>query len=84
MFLYWYVALWLWVLLGLSILFAGFALKKKSRKIMIISVFCSIPNTVFVLFVELEKVMYLLLVWFIMQLVLLYFLNKRRRPFIKE
>lgn len=77
MMLYWYVLLWLWVLLALSILFMGYALKKSSWKIMMVSVIFSIPNTIFVLFVELEKVMYLLLVWFIVQLALLYSLYKK-------
>ena len=65
--LYWYVVLILWVLLAFSLVFAGYALKKISWKLMVVSVICSIPNTLFVLFVELEKIMYLLLVWFIVQ-----------------
>ena len=77
MLLYWYVVLWLWVLLALSIVFTGYALKKASWKVMIASVICSIPNTFFVLFVELEKIMYLLLVWFIVQLALMYSLYKK-------
>ena len=83
MLLYWYVVLWLWVLLALSILFTGYALKKVSWKVMIASVIFSIPNTIFVLFEELEKVMYLLLVWFIVQLALLYSLYKKH-SLIKE
>ena len=81
--LYWYVLLWLWVLLALSIIFMGYALKKASWKLMMVSVIFSIPNTIFVLFVELEKVMYLLLFWFIVQLVLLYSLYKKH-SLIKE
>ncbi|MGP9043947.1 hypothetical protein [Cytobacillus kochii] len=65
--LYWYVVLWLWVLVALLILFTGYALKKASWKAMAASVVCSISNTIFVLLGELEKVMYLLLVWFIVQ-----------------
>ena len=75
--LYWYVLLWLWVLLFLSILFMGIALKRVSWKLMMVSVIFSIPNTIFVLFVELEKVMYLLLVWLVFQLALLYSLYKK-------
>ncbi|MEO4052943.1 hypothetical protein [Solibacillus sp. CAU 1738] len=81
--LYWYVVLGLWVLLALSILFTGYALKKASWQVMLTSVIFSIPNTAVVLFVELEKIMYLLLVWFIVQLALLYFLYKKR-PLIQE
>ncbi len=81
--LYWYALLWLWVLLALSILFTGYALKKASWKLMMVSVIFSIPNTIFVLFEELEKVMYLLLVWFIVQLALLYSLYKKH-SLIKE
>ena len=81
--MYWYVLLWLWVLLALSISFMGYALKKASWKLMMVSVITSIPNTIFVLFVELEKVMYLLLVWFIVQLALLYSLYKKH-SLIKE
>lgn len=74
---FWYVFIGLWVLLALSILFAFYAFKKKSWKLMCISVVFSIPNTALVLIVELEKVMYLLLVWFIVQLALLHFLYKK-------
>lgn len=81
--LYWYVVLGLWILLVLSIFFTGYALKKSSWQVMVVSVICSIPNTAFVLFVELEKIMYLLLFWFIVQLTLLYFLYKKR-PLIQE
>lgn len=75
---FWYVFIGLWILLALSILFAFYAFKKTSWKLMFISVVLSIPNTVSVLIVELEKVMYLLLVWFIIQLALLYFLYRKR------
>ncbi len=81
--LYWYVVLGLWVLLALSILFTGYALKKRSWQAMVASVLCSIPNTAFVLSVELEKIMYVLLIWFIVQLALLYFLYKKH-PLIQE
>lgn len=54
----------------------GYALKKAAWKLMVVPVIFSIPNTIFILFVELEKLMYLLLVWFIAQLVLLYSLYK--------
>ena len=47
---WWYFVLGLWILLALSILFAGYALKKVSWKVMAASVICSIPNTIFVLF----------------------------------
>ncbi len=77
MMLYWYVLLWLWVLLALSVLFMAYALKKASWKLMIVSVVSSIPNTIFVLLVELEKVMYLLLVWFVVQLAILYSLYQK-------
>ena len=76
--LYWYVFIGLWVLLALSILFTGYALKNASWQVMVTSVICSIPNTAFVLFIKLEKIMHLLLVWFIVQLALLYFLYKKR------
>ncbi len=81
---FWYAFIGLWVLLALSILLAFYAIKKTSWKLMFISVVFSIPNTALVLIVELEKVMYLLLVWFIVQLALLSFLYKKESLSIKK
>lgn len=81
---FWYAFIGLWVLLALSILLAFYAIKKTSWKLMFISVVFSIPNTALVLIVELEKVMYLLLVWFIVQLALLSFLYKKESLAIKK
>ena len=49
---WWYFVLGLWILLALSILFAGYALKKVSWKVMAASVICSIPNTILVFLVN--------------------------------
>ena len=81
--LYWYVVLILWVVLAFSLILTGYALKKTAWKLMVVSVVCSIPNTLFVLLIELEKIMYLLLVWFIVQLILFSFLYKKR-PLVLE
>ncbi|OIK10574.1 hypothetical protein [Bacillus sp. MUM 13] len=65
-----------WLLLLSSMIFFFIAIKKKSWKTMMVSSLIMIPNIVWILSGEVEKVMYLYLLWFGLQL---FFLFKFRR-----
>ncbi|PLT28066.1 hypothetical protein CUU66_20655 [Peribacillus deserti] len=66
-FLFWYWAIIFWLLLFLSVIIFFVALKLKSWKCSLISLIVFIPNVMAILLTELEKVMYLFLLWFLFQ-----------------
>ncbi|PGY07778.1 hypothetical protein [Bacillus sp. AFS031507] len=76
-FMFWYVAIIIWLLLGFSILFFIIALMKKSQKLLGISVALMLPNILFLFIEELEPIlMFLFIVWFAIQIFMLFRLCK--------
>lgn len=70
-FMFWYVLIITWVLLVSSIILFISAVRYNSWNKMLLSVILMTPNVLFVIFDEVEKVMYLYIVWFGLQIYML-------------
>ena len=68
---FWYFGFIFWILLVASIIVFVIAVVKSSWKAMLISVLIFLPNAVVLFTVDFEYIMYLLLVWFIIQILML-------------
>ena len=65
---FWYVGFIFWLFLLASIVTFVIAVVKKSWKTMLISVLIFLPNALAIITMDFEYIMYLLLVWFIIQI----------------
>lgn len=68
---FWYFTFIFWILLVASIIVFVIAIVKKSWKIMLASVLIFLPNAVALVSPEWEKIMYILLLWFVTQIIML-------------
>ncbi|CAH0346403.1 hypothetical protein BCI9360_02737 [Bacillus sp. CECT 9360] len=84
-FMFWYVGIIIWVLLGLSILFFIIALMKRSRKLMGLSVVFMFPNILLLIFQEIEPVLiYLFIAWFALQIFMFIYLRLNKNTMTKK
>lgn len=65
---FWYVGFIFWLFLLSSIVTFVIAVVKDSWKTMLISVLIFLPNVLAIITMDFEYIMYLLLVWFIIQI----------------
>ncbi|SMQ86944.1 hypothetical protein SAMN05444673_7027 [Bacillus sp. OV166] len=76
-FIFWYMAIIIWLVSGFSIIFFIIALIKKSQILMGISLALMLPNILLLFFQELEPILiFLFIVWFALQIFMLFRLCK--------
>ncbi|PUB10120.1 hypothetical protein [Paenisporosarcina sp. OV554] len=68
---FWYVGFIFWILLAASIVTFIIGVVKNSWKAILISVIIFLPNVLAIITMDFEYIMYLLLVWFIIQILML-------------
>ncbi|SFC37212.1 hypothetical protein SAMN05443252_103102 [Bacillus sp. OV322] len=78
--LFWYMLIIAWVVLGLSVLFFIIALRKKSQKLMSVSVILMTPNILLLIIQEIEPVIMLLfIIWFAVQILMFIKILREKR-----